>query len=68
MRFDSRRANVPGYLEFIESNGQTVGLIVEMNDGSFHGMHGLKTVVATTVASVKEQLFPLIEQSLHAHV
>ncbi len=68
MRFDSRRADCSGYLEFIECDGQTVGLIVEMSDGSFHGMHGLKTVAATTVASVKDQLFPLIEQSLCARI
>lgn len=60
--FDCRRAeNCTGYLEFIDYNGHPAGLIVQMSDGLFHGMHCMATVAGETVASVKEQLFPIIE-------
>ena len=68
MRFASRRANCPGYLEFIwldvkrpaGVNPQAIALITEI-DGAFHGCYGIHTVVAHTVAACKEELFLLIE-------
>lgn len=68
MQFDSRRANVPGYLEFIwinrplpeGVNPQAIALITEA-DGAYHGMYGLHTVVGSTVADCKQELFALIE-------
>jgi hypothetical protein len=69
MRFNSRRANCPGYLEFIwvekslpeGVNPQAIALITDTNDGRFHGMYGLHTVAGSTVAAVKAELFALIE-------
>lgn len=69
MRFASRRASCPGYLEFIWRadverapgvNPQAIALITEA-DGRFHGMYGLHTVVASTVSVCKAELFALIE-------
>ena len=69
MRFDSRRATCPGYLEFIwrsdierpaGTNPQAIALITEA-DGAYHGMYGLHTVVAPTVSACKAELFSLIE-------
>jgi hypothetical protein len=70
MRFDSRRATCPGYLEFIwradierpaGTNPQAIALITEMVDGTFHGLYRLHTVVAPTVSACKAELFSLIE-------
>jgi hypothetical protein len=69
MRFDSRRATCPGYLEFIwradierpaGTNPQAIALITEA-DGRYRGMYGLHTVVAPTVSACKAELFSLIE-------
>jgi hypothetical protein len=69
MRFASRRASCPGYLEFIwradvvrpaGTNPQAIALITEA-DGRYHGMYGLHTVVAPTVSACKAELFALIE-------
>jgi hypothetical protein len=77
MRFDSRRADVPGYLEFIwiekdlpeGVNPQAIalitdttdGLITDTTDGHFYGMYGLQIVAGPTVSAVKAELFSLIE-------
>lgn len=66
MRFNSRRADVTGYLEFIwiEKEGvnpQAIALITDTTDGRFHGMYGLQTVSGPTVSAVKAELFALIE-------
>jgi hypothetical protein len=69
MRFASRRADVPGYLEFIWRsdverpegvNPQAIALITDA-DGAYHGMYGLHTVTGLTVSAVKAELFALIE-------
>lgn len=68
MRFASRRASCPGYLEFIWPdvkrpagvNPQAIALITEI-DGAYHGVYGIHTVVGPTVAACKEELFALIE-------
>jgi hypothetical protein len=69
MRFDSRRATCPGYLEFIWRadvprdpgvNPQAIAMITEA-DGAYHGCYGLHTVVAPTVSACKAELFALIE-------
>lgn len=69
MRFDSRRASCPGYLEFIWRadvprepgvNPQAIAYITEI-DGAFHGCYGIHTVSARTVHAVKAELFSLIE-------
>lgn len=70
MEFTSRRANCPGYLEFVWRSDierpagvtpQAVALITEGADGAYYGMYGLHTVVAPTVSACKEELFALIE-------
>ena len=70
MRFDSRRADCPGYLEFVWRsdierpagvNPQAIALITDGDDGRYHGMYGLQTVVASTVSACKAELFALIE-------
>jgi len=69
MRFNSRRADVSGYLEFVwiekdlpeGVNPQVIALITDTNDGRFHGMYGLQTVAGPTVFAVKAELFALIE-------
>lgn len=70
MRFASRRAECPGYLEFIWRsdierpegvNPQAIALITDTDDGRFYGMYGLHTVAGPTVAAVKAGLFALIE-------
>jgi hypothetical protein len=69
MRFNSRRADVPGYLEFLwvekdlpeGVNPQAIALITDTNDGRFHGMYGLVTVSGPTVSAVKAELCRLIE-------
>lgn len=72
MKFDSRRADVIGYLEFIWRTDvprpegvrpQAIALITEAPGGRFQGMYGLRTVTGSTVAAVKEQLFSLIEEA-----
>ena len=69
MRFDSRRATCPGYLEFIWCtdvprepgvNPQAIAYITEI-DGAFHGCYGVHTVAGPTVSAVKAELFSLIE-------
>lgn len=69
MRFASRRASCPGYLEFIWRtdverapgvNPQAIALITEADD-AYHGMYGLHTVSAPTVSACKAELFALIE-------
>lgn len=69
MRFDSRRATCPGYLEFIWRtdvprepgvNPQAIAYITEI-DGAFHGCYGIHTVAGRTVHAVKTELFSLIE-------
>jgi hypothetical protein len=69
MRFDSRRATCPGYLEFIwrtdierpaGTNPQAIAYITEI-DGAFHGCYGIHTVAGRTVHAVKTELFSLIE-------
>lgn len=69
MRFASRRASCPDYLEFIWRsdierpagvNPQAIALITEVA-GRYHGMYGLHTVVAPTVSACKAELFALIE-------
>jgi hypothetical protein len=68
MRFNSRRADVPGYLEFIwiekdlpeGVNPQAIALVTNA-DGAYHGMYGLHTVTGPTVSAVKAELCRLIE-------
>ena len=63
MQFDSRRADADGYLEFIWRTDvcpQAIALITEA-EGAYHGIYGLHTVVAATVADCKAELFALIE-------
>lgn len=69
MRFASRRASCPGYLEFIWRsdverpagvNPQAIAMITEI-DGAYHGVYGIHTVVGPTVAACKAELFALIE-------
>lgn len=70
MRFASRRASCPGYLEFIWRsdverpagvNPQAIALVTLGADGAYYGMYGLHTVVGPTVADCKQELFALIE-------
>lgn len=70
MRFDSRRADCPGYLEFVWRadvvrakgvNPQAIALITDGDDGLYHGMYGLHTVSGSTISAVKAELFALIE-------
>lgn len=69
MQFDSRRADADGYLEFIwrtdvphpeGTRPQAIALITHV-EGAYHGMYGLHTVVGSTVADCKQELFALIE-------
>jgi hypothetical protein len=69
MMFASRRADCPGYLEFIwrsdiprkpGTHPQAIAYITEI-DGAYHGCYGIHTVAGRSVASVKSELFALIE-------
>ena len=69
MRFASRRASCPGYLELIWRtdverapgvNPQAIALITEADD-AYYGVYGLHTVSAPTVSACKAELFALIE-------
>jgi hypothetical protein len=74
MQFDSRRAKCPGYLEFIwradverpeGTTPQAVAYITDIysNPGKprFWGVYGTHVVEGPSVASVKSELFALIE-------
>ena len=70
MMFASRRADCPGYLEFIwrsdiprkpGTHPQAIAYITEI-DGAYHGCYGTQVVSGATVADVKAALFPLIAQ------
>jgi hypothetical protein len=75
MKFDSRRADADGYLEFIWRTDvprpegirpQAIALItseVDLSTGEpcFYGIYGLHTVVGSTVHDCKQELFALIE-------
>ena len=71
MKFASRRVDCPGYLEFIwradldlkeGERPPTIALVMDDEEGRFHGMYGLLTVVGNTVAAVKQELFSMIEE------
>lgn len=74
MQFDSRRANCPGYLEFIwrsdverpeGAHPQAIAYITDIystpRTRRFYGSYGIHVVEGPTVAAVKEELFALIE-------
>lgn len=75
MKFDSRRADADGYLEFIWRTDvprpegvrpRAIALITSETDLStgeqcFYGIYGLHTVVGSTVSACKQELFALIE-------
>ena len=65
-RYNSRRADCPGYLEFIwrlptdAPHPQAIAYITE-DEGSYYGCYGTQVVSGATVADVKSQLFPLLD-------
>lgn len=74
MKFDSRRADVDGYLEFIwridvprpdDIQPQAIAFITDIYSTPrkrwFYGCYGIHTVEGSTVAAVKRDLFALIE-------
>ena len=74
MRFDSRRANCPGYLEFIwradqplpeGGNPQAIAYITDAYGTPrkpwFCGVYGIHVVEGASVSTVKPDLFSLIE-------
>jgi hypothetical protein len=73
MRFNSRRADCPGYLEFIwrdtplpeGANPQAIAYITDaygtLRKPWFCGVYGIHVVEGPSVASVKSELFALIE-------
>jgi hypothetical protein len=72
LKFDSRRADVEGYLEFIwVQNGakhpQAVAMITDVcHPKAFAASYGTWTCQGDTVAEVKQQLFSQIEENLTA--
>ena len=73
-RYGSRRANCPGYLEFIwrESpdlpegvNPQAIAYITDTYSTPrkpwFYGCYGIHVVEGATVAAVKDELFALLD-------
>jgi hypothetical protein len=61
LKVGSRRADTPGYLEFIwvengTENPQAVALITDIS-GTYAASYGTWTCQGETVAEVKEQLF-----------
>ena len=74
MKFDSRRADTDGYLEFIwpidpsrpkGTTPQAIAYITDFYRGKrskhFWGFYGIHEVKGETVAAVKQELFDLIE-------
>ena len=74
MQFDSRRATCPGYLEFIwrtdiprepDANPQAIAYITDTYSTPrkpwFCGVYGIHVIEGPSVASVKSELFTLIE-------
>lgn len=74
MRFASRRADVPGYLEFIwradveRPEGVNPQAIAVITDGmstyrkrTYTACYGVHVVEGSTVSAVKAELFALIE-------
>lgn len=74
MQFDSRRANCPGYLEFIWRtdiplpegvNPQAIAYITDIYSSPrkqwFYGSYGIHVVEGPSVSAVKQELFALIE-------
>jgi hypothetical protein len=74
MKFASRRANCPGYLEFIwrsdierpeGTNPQAIAYITDLYRSPrrewYAACYGIHVVEGPTVAAVKEELFALIE-------
>lgn len=74
MQFDTRRATCPGYLEFIwrtdtplpsGANPQAIAYITDTYGTPrkpwFCGVYGIHVVEGPSVASVKSELFALIE-------
>ena len=74
MQFDSRRATCPGYLEFIwrtdtslpeGANPQAIAYITDTYSTPrkpwFCGVYGIHVVEGASIASVKSELFALIE-------
>jgi hypothetical protein len=65
-RYNSRRADCPGYLEFIwrlptdAPHPQAIAYIAE-NESWFYGCYGTQVVNGPTVADVKAALFPLLD-------
>jgi hypothetical protein len=75
MQFDSRRATCPGYLEFIwradvprepGTNPQAIAYITDAYSTPrkpwFCGVYGIHVVEGPSVATVKTELFSLIEE------
>jgi hypothetical protein len=74
MQFDSRRATCPGYLEFIwrtdiplpeGANPQAIAYITDTYSTPrkpwFCGVYGIHVIEGPSIASVKSELFTLIE-------
>jgi hypothetical protein len=74
MRFDSRRADCQGYLEFIwrsdiprepDTNPQAIAYITDAYSTPrkpwFCGVYGIHVVEGPSVSTVKSELFSLIE-------
>ena len=65
-RYGNRRADCPGYLEFIwrlpsdAPHPQAIAYITE-DEGFYYGCYGTQVVSGSTVADVKSQLFPLLD-------
>jgi hypothetical protein len=65
-RYGNRRADCPGYLEFIwrlpstAPHPQAIAYITE-DEGFYYGCYGTQVVSGPTVADVKSALFPLLD-------
>ena len=65
-RYGNRRADCPGYLEFIwrlpstAPHPQASAYITE-DEGFYYGCYGTQVVSGATVADVKAALFPLLD-------
>ena len=61
-RYGNRRADCPGYLEFIWRLPSTAPIAyITEDEGFYYGCYGTQVVSGSTVADVKAALFPLLD-------